>query len=129
MLIHSKRGMNQGKTLVLGATPNSGRYAFRATTMLQANDIPVVPVGIRNGQIGGQDIIQGKPSVDDVETVTLYVGPARQPEYYDYLMDLAPKRIIFNPGTENPELMRLARENGIETEIACTLVLLSTGQY
>ena len=121
--------MNQGKTLVLGATPNSGRYAFRATTMLQANDIPVVPVGIRNGQIGGQDIIQGKPSVDDVETVTLYVGPARQPEYYDYLLDLAPKRIIFNPGTENPELIRLARENGIETEIACTLVLLSTGQY
>lgn len=121
--------MNQGKTLVLGASPNPERYSFRATTMLQRNDIPVVPVGIRSGQIAGQDIIVGKPKVDDVETVTLYVGPARQPEYYDYLLSLNPKRIIFNPGTANPELKHLAEGKGIETEEACTLVLLTTGQY
>ena len=121
--------MNQGKTLVLGASPNPERYSYRATTLLQRNEIPVVPVGIRDGVIGGQSIELGKPQVDDVETITLYVGPARQPEYYDYLLDLNPKRIIFNPGTENPELIHLAAGRGIETEVACTLVLLSTGQY
>ncbi|MCE2495642.1 MAG: CoA-binding protein [Flavobacteriales bacterium] len=121
--------MNQGKTLVLGASPNPERYSYRATTLLQRNEIPVVPLGIRDGVIGGQSIELGKPQVDDVETITLYVGPARQPEYYDYLLDLNPKRIIFNPGTENPELIHLAAGRGIETEVACTLVLLSTGQY
>ncbi len=100
-----------------------------ATETLHRHQLPVVPVGIRDGVIDGQEIVVGKPDVSDIDTVTLYVGPSRQPEYYDYLIGLSPRRIIFNPGTENPELIHLAEEAGIETEIACTLVLLNTGQY
>jgi len=116
-------------TLVLGASPNPSRYAFMATQTLQRHQLPVVPVGIRSGEINGQEIIVGTPALENVDTITLYVGPARQPEYYDYLIGLKPRRIIFNPGTENPELIHLAESAGIETEIACTLVLLNTGQY
>lgn len=117
------------KTLVLGATPNPERYAYLATMRLAKYGHEVVPVGIRKGEIEGIQIIEGKPAVDSVDTVTLYVGEARQPEYYDYILSLQPKRIIFNPGTENPELMRLAQEQGIETVEGCTLVMLSIGAY
>lgn len=117
------------KTLVLGATPNPERYAYLATMRLAKYGHEVVPVGIRKGEIEGIEIIEGKPDVDAVDTVTLYVGEARQPEYYDYILSLQPKRIIFNPGTENPELMRLAQAQGIETVEGCTLVMLSIGAY
>jgi len=119
----------KNKTLVLGASPNPNRYSHMATETLHRHQIPVVPVGIRKGAIDHQDIILGKPDVTGIDTITLYVGPSRQPEYYDYLIGLNPRRIIFNPGTENPELIHLAEKAGIETEIACTLVLLNTGQY
>ena len=117
------------KTLVLGATPNPERYAYLATRRLTQYGHEVVPVGIRTGMIGDLEILEGKPAVEDIDTVTLYIGPARQPEYYDYIFSLQPKRIIFNPGTENPELMRLAQERGIETVEGCTLVMLSIGGY
>ncbi|MEL6273538.1 MAG: CoA-binding protein [Bacteroidota bacterium] len=117
-------------TLVLGATPNPARYAYLATMRLLAVGERVMLVGIKDGQIGGIDIQKGMPVPDAlVDTVTLYVGPRHQPAYYDYLLQLRPRRIIFNPGTENPELLQLAKEAGIETEVACTLVLLSTGSY
>lgn len=117
-------------TLVLGASPNPARYAYLAVERLLAYGHPVLPVGIRKGMIKGQEIQLGHPVPDTaIDTVTLYLGPQRQPPYYEYLLDLKPRRIIFNPGTENPALLRLAREKGIETEIACTLVLLSTGSY
>ncbi len=86
-------------------------------------------MGIKPGQLQGRDILHGKPDVPEVDTVTLYVGPKHQPEYYDWLMRVAPQRIIFNPGTENAELMRLAKDNGIETVIGCTLVMLAGGTY
>jgi len=117
------------KTLVLGASTNKTRYSYIATQRLKNHGYEVVPVGIREGDIEGIQIQNGTPDVAGVDTITLYLNPQRQEAYYDYILDLKPKRIIFNPGTENPTLMRLAREQGIETEAACTLVLLSTGGY
>ncbi|GAB3308329.1 CoA-binding protein [Hymenobacter humi] len=117
------------KTLVLGASDNPERYSFRAAHMLKKHGHEVVPVGIRKGQVAGMDIHTDRPQHPDIDTITLYVGPRHQPVWYDYILDLQPKRILFNPGTENPELERLAHERGIRTEEACTLVLLSIGQY
>lgn len=117
------------KTLVLGATPNPERYAYLATMRLHKHGHETVLVGIKSGQIDGVDIQEGMPDVPNVDTVTLYVGPGRQPEYYDYMLSLQPKRIIFNPGTENPELAKLAQAQGIETVEGCTLVMLSIGAY
>ena len=117
------------KTLVLGATPNPSRYANIAANRLVSHGHEIVNVGIKKGAVAGAEILNGTPTVDDVDTVTLYVGPKNQTGYYDWLMDMKPRRIIFNPGTENPELARLAKENDIETEVACTLVLLASGQY
>ena len=117
------------KTLVLGASDNPARYSFRAVHMLKNHGHDVVPVGIRKGEVAGMAIHTDRPQATDVDTVTLYVGPQNQPDWYDYILDLQPKRILFNPGTENPELERLAQQRGIQTEEACTLVLLSIGQY
>ncbi|MBU6121838.1 CoA-binding protein [Hymenobacter siberiensis] len=117
------------KTLVLGASDNPARYSYRAAHMLKNHGHEVVPVGIRKGQVAGLDIHTDRPQETDIDTVTLYVGPQNQPTWYDYILDLKPKRILFNPGTENPELERLAQQRGIQTEEACTLVLLSIGQY
>lgn len=117
------------KTLVLGATPDSSRYAYLAVHSLLRHGHEVVPVGIRAGEVGSLPILQGTPAAQGIDTVTLYVGPARQAAYYDYLFSLKPKRIIFNPGTENPELMRRAEAAGIETVEGCTLVMLSIGVY
>lgn len=97
--------------------------------MLKNYGHEVIPVGIRKGQVAGMAIHTDRPQATDVDTVTLYVGPQNQPEWYDYILGLKPNRILFNPGTENPELERLAQQRGIRTEEACTLVLLSTGQY
>ena len=117
------------KTLVLGATPNPDRYAHRATLRLAQYGHEVVPVGIKEGKIGRFDILTGQPFIDDVDTVTLYVGTDRLEPYYDYILSLKPKRIIFNPGTENDELMELAEKQGIEIVEGCTLVMLSIGAY
>jgi predicted CoA-binding protein len=117
------------KTLVLGASDNPDRYSFRAAHMLKNHGHEVVPVGIRKGKVAGLDIHTDRPQETDIDTVTLYVGTRNQPAWYDYILDLKPKRILFNPGTENPELERMAQARGIQTEEACTLVLLSIGQY
>lgn len=117
------------KTIVLGASTNPSRYSHAAVQRLLAKGHEVVPVGIKNGEIAGLAIQEGHPEVEEVDTVTLYLSPENQKAYYDYLLGLKPKRIIFNPGTENPELMRLAQEKGIDVEIACTLVMLSMGVY
>lgn len=117
------------KTLVFGASPNPARYSYIATKRLNQFGHETVPVGIREGVIDGIGILKGYPEVDAVDTITLYIGAKRQPDHYEYLLSLNPKRIIFNPGTENPELVQLAREKGIEVVIACTLVMLSVGDY
>ena len=117
------------KTLVLGATDNPARYAYRAVHQLKNHGHEVVPVGIRQGQVAGLPIHTDRPQEPGVDTVTLYVGPQNQPSWYDYILGLQPRRIIFNPGTENPELEQKAQAQGILTEEACTLVMLSVGQY
>ena len=117
------------KTLVLGASDNPARYSFRAVHMLKNHGHEVLPVGIRKGEVAGMSIHTDRPQATDIDTVTLYVGPQNQPAWYDYILDLKPRRILFNPGTENPEFERMAHERGIQTEEACTLVLLSIGQY
>lgn len=117
------------KTVVLGASPNPDRYSYLAVSRLAANGHPVIAIGNRDAQIADIPITKEHPVTNDVDTVTLYMNPSLQKEYYDYIMQLQPKRIIFNPGTENDELADLASSKGIEPVEACTLVLLSTGQY
>ena len=116
-------------TLVLGASPNPERYSFLATNLLLEKKHQVYPLGIKKGQIGDLNITNEWPEKGSIDTVTLYIGPAGQVEYYDAILSLAPRRIIFNPGTENPDLQALAASKGIETIVACTLVMLKTGQY
>ncbi len=117
------------KTLVLGASLKPHRYSNMAIRRLQNYKHEVVPIGLRVGDVNGIKILKGKPEVEGIDTVTLYMNPKRQVEFYDYILGLNPKRIIFNPGTENMELVELAQAKGIETEIACTLVMLSVGNY
>jgi predicted CoA-binding protein len=117
------------KTVVLGASPNPSRYSNRVVKRLLSNDFEAVPIGVRKGVIEGIDIITTTPFVRNVHTITLYLNPERQKMYYDYILSLQPERVIFNPGTENPELMTLAKANNIEVEVACTLVLLAVGEY
>jgi predicted CoA-binding protein len=119
------------KTVIIGATTNPARYAYLAARMLTQYHNEIVPIGIKKGDLFGTKIldIYEKPKVDDVDTITLYIGPQRQPEWYEYLLGLKPKRIIFNPGTENDELIRMAEDRGIEAVEGCTLVMLRSNQY
>lgn len=119
----------QKKTLVMGASDNPQRYSYLAVDRLLSHNHPVVAMGKKQGVVNGIEISNEKEIYSDVDTVTLYLNPANQKQYYDYILSLNPKRIIFNPGTENNELASLARNNGIKTLEACTLVMLSTGQY
>jgi predicted CoA-binding protein len=116
-------------TVVIGATPNADRYAYRTTLNLQQEGHKVYPVGIHAGKIGSLDIITDKPALKDIDTVTLYVGPANQVHWIDYILSLKPKRLVFNPGTENKILFDKALAEGIECIEACTLVMLSIGNY
>lgn len=117
------------KTLILGATPNPVRYAYLAAHRLVQAGHEIVNVGIKKGEVAGEEIKRADHILTDVDTITLYIGPELQPQYYDYIIQTRPNRIVFNPGTENAELETLARQHGIDTLRACTLVLLSTGQY
>lgn len=123
--------MNNKKTVIVGATTNASRYAYLAAEMLTEYHHPIVPIGIKSGQVKGQPIlnINSQPQIKDVDTITLYVGPQHQPPLYHYLLSLQPKRIIFNPGTENAEFEKLAEESGVEAIEACTLVMLRSNQY
>jgi len=117
------------KTLVLGASLNPSRYSNLAINRLVNNNYEVVAIGLREGKVAGIEIIKEKKLFEDIDSIALYLNPQRQKEYYDYIISLNPKRVIFNPGTENPELYQLLSENNIESEVACTLVLLGTNQY
>ena len=121
--------MAQKKTLILGASPNSARFSYKATKSLQKHNVPVIPIGIRKGKIGEAEIIKDRPVIDDIHTLAMYIGPARQKDYYSYILSLHPKRIIFNPGTENPELMEMAKNEGIEVLEDCTLIMLGAGRF
>ncbi len=117
------------KTLVIGASDNPTRYSYLAINRLRSNGHPVVAIGRKTVQVADVAVETEKKDFSGVDTVTLYLSPGLQKEYYDYILSLHPKRIIFNPGTENRELAGLARANGIEPMEVCTLVMLSTGQF
>ena len=119
----------QKKTVVLGASPNPSRYSHMAVKRLASHNHPVVAIGKRAGDVNGVEIKTDHLPVDGVHTVTLYLNPQNQREYYDYILSLQPRRIIFNPGTENSELEKQAQQNGIETVEGCTLVMLGVGTY
>jgi predicted CoA-binding protein len=117
------------KTLVLGASDNPSRYSYLAMNRLKAHKHPVVAVGRKEAEVAGIHITKSPVQEEGIDTVTLYLNPTHQKQYYEYILGLHPQRIIFNPGTENPELMTMAKEKGIEPVVACTLVMLATGQY
>jgi predicted CoA-binding protein len=116
-------------TVIIGASSNPERYSYQATMRLKNKGHTVFPVGIKEGIIAGENILTGKPQINGVHTVTLYVSPKNQAEWVDYIFGLKPQRIIFNPGTENQELESMARSKGIECLEACTLVMLGIGNY
>lgn len=121
--------MEAKKTLVLGASTNSNRYSYKAVHRLLSYDHEVVPFGIKKGEVGGIPIENEKRDFKGIHTVTLYLGPKNQKEYYDFVIGLNPERVIFNPGTYNPEFIDQLEENHIETLDACTLVMLSAGTF
>lgn len=117
------------RVLVYGASTNPERYAFMATELLLSKGHEVILVGNKSGEVDGNEILFGQPVVTDIHTVTLYVGPKNQMDLLAYLMRIQPRRVIFNPGTENPDLMKQLASVGMEVEEACTLVMLHTGQF
>ncbi len=117
------------KTLVLGASDNSSRYSYLAIQRLRTKGHDVIGIGKHTGIVEDVTIETEKQPIEDLHTVTVYLNPVNQKEYYDYILSLKPKRIIFNPGAENEELKQLALQNNIQPMEACTLVMLSTGQY
>jgi len=117
------------RTAVIGASDNPERYSFICTQRLRAYGHTVFPVGLKKGVIIDQEILIDKPALTDIDTVTMYVGPKHQPYWEDYVLSLKPKRIIFNPGAENRSLTEKAMAQGIECLNACTLVMLSIGDY
>ncbi len=121
--------MNSKKTLVLGASDNPQRYSYKAITALLRKGHPVVAVGNRETSVLGVDITKQPPEAETIDTVTLYLNPRNQEPYYDSILKLRPKRIIFNPGTENRELARMADAENIEVVEGCTLVMLAAGSY
>lgn len=117
------------KTLVLGASLNPARYSNLAIKRLISKNIPTEAIGLRKGTVNGISINSEMLDFEDIDTITLYLNAKRQESYYDYIIDLQPKRVIFNPGTENPILYDLLRKNKINFQNSCTLVMLSTNQY
>ena len=119
------------KTAIFGASTNKSRYAYAAASMLVSYGHPIIPLGIKEGSVLDIPIVdlRGKPPIEGLDTITLYIGPRHQPAWYQYIIGLKPKRVIFNPGSENPEFAKQLEEAGIEATEACTLVLLRTGQY
>ncbi len=117
------------KTLVIGASLKPSRYSFMAINRLVDKGHPVVAVGLRDGIVAGIPITKERKLFQNIDTVILYLNSKRQVDYYEYILSLKPKRVIFNPGTESPEFYTILRENNIDFEIACTLVLLTTNQY
>ena len=117
------------KTVVLGATSKPEKYAFKAISLLVEKGHSVIAIGQNAGEVAGVKIKTKAIPLKNIDTITLYLNPARQRDYYTYIVEAKPKRVVFNPGTENPELYQLLELNGIQVEVACTLVLLTLNQY
>ena len=117
------------KTVVLGATSKPEKYAFKAISLLVEKGHSVIAIGQNAGEVAGVKIKTKAIPLKNIDTITLYLNPARQRDYYNYIVEAKPKRVVFNPGTENPELYQLLELNGIQVEVACTLVLLTLNQH
>jgi predicted CoA-binding protein len=117
------------KILVIGASENTERYSNKAIRSLLAHNHEVTAIGLRPGKVETIEFDSEKKAFENIDTVTLYIGLQNQPPYYDYIIGLKPRRVIFNPGTENPEFQEMLIKSGIYPEVACTLVLLATGQF
>jgi predicted CoA-binding protein len=116
-------------TLVIGASENPERYSNMAILKLLQAGEPVAAIGNKKGRVNDVEILTGQPPFNNIDTITLYLNPVAQKQYYDYIFSLKPRRIIFNPGTENSELEALAKQHQVTPQVACTLVLLATRQY
>ena len=121
--------MMEKTTLIIGASTNPERYSYKAAERLISHGHAIKMIGRREGVLFENKIYDSLEQFDDIDTVTLYVGPQHQPAYYDYIVSLDPRRVIFNPGTENPDFYDILKKADITCEVACTLVLLSTDQY
>jgi len=121
--------MKNKKTLVLGASTKPERYSYKAIRMLVEKGHSVLAIGQNAGEVAGIKIQTKTIPLKNINTISLYLNPLRQRDYYNYIVESKPKRVVFNPGTENPELYQLLQLNAIQYEIACTLVLLTTNQY
>jgi hypothetical protein len=119
----------KNRTLVLGASLKEDRYSNIAIKRLVAAQIHVFALGLKKGIVANIEIDVARKQFENIDTVTLYLNPKRQEDYYKYIISLKPRRVVFNPGTENSEFVKLLQENKIESEVACTLVLLATNQY
>ncbi len=117
------------KILVIGASSNPERYSFKAINLLKKYEHSVIALGLREDWIGDTKILIGFPKFDDIDTITLYIGSKNQVNFYNYIFEINPRRIIFNPGTHNPYLIDKAKEKGIEIIEDCTLVMLNTGKF
>jgi len=126
---YTNKQMKNKKTLVLGASTKPERYAYKAIAMLVEKGHSVLAIGQNAGEVAGIKIQTKAIPLKNIDTVTLYLNTARQRDYYNYIVEAAPKRVVFNPGTENPEFYQLLKLNNIKVEVACTLVLLATNQY
>lgn len=120
---------NKKKTLLIGASENLERYSSKAIRLFLELGYEVVAIGGKPGKVASVSFDEKKQFFSDIDTVTIYLNPLRQGTYLDYIVSLNPKRVIFNPGAENPQLEKIIRQKGIEVLEACTLVLLRTGQY
>ncbi|WP_341227142.1 CoA-binding protein [uncultured Arcticibacterium sp.] len=121
--------MTKKKTLILGASTNPTRYSYLAANRLAKHKHPITLLGIKKGEVAGATIQNSTNGIEHIHTVTMYLGERNQLQYEDFLLNLKPKRVIFNPGAENPSLMKRLQEQGVETLEACTLVMLGTGQF
>ena len=117
------------KTLIIGASTNSERYSYKAAHKLVESGHEICMIGSREGELLNKKIYTKKKVFLDIDTVTLYVSAKNQKEYYDYILSINPKRVIFNPGTENEEFYEILKQNNIQVEVACTLVLLSINLF
>lgn len=117
------------KTVVIGVSAKQDRYSNKAVHLLRKNGFEVIALGFETSKVADVFIETDWGKYEDIDTVSLYFNPERQKAYYEYILNLKPRRIIFNPGTENKELEHSAQAQGIQTLEACTLVMLNTGQY
>ncbi len=117
------------KIMVLGASPNRQRFSNTCVKSLIRYGYQVVPLGNREGEIAGHPIQLKRPQLKDIDTITIYLNAKNQEEYHDYVLGLKPRRIIFNPGAENPSLKEKAEKKDIEVVEDCTLIMLNSGYF